>query len=73
MPSVSPINDYESKPEAVEPQVYGHHLVQPDSVIHDGLDDMGPAATGEGRREQKGDSLWYGYCSGFSSRNESLY
>jgi hypothetical protein len=73
MPSVSPINDYESKPEAVEPHVYDHHLVQPDSVIHDGLDDMEPAMAGEGRREQKGDNLWCGYCLCFSSRKGSLF
>lgn len=67
MPSVSPIDEYGSKPEAVELRVYDHHLIQPDSVIHDGLDDMVPAAAGEGRRQQKGDSLWWGYDTACAS------
>lgn len=55
MSSPSPVPDFDSKPEAVEPQVFGQQVLRPDSETQDGLEENAPA---EGKRQQKGDSLW---------------
>lgn len=47
------------KPDPNEPHVTGHH-VEPDIEMRDGLEE--PNTPAEGKRELKGENLWYGRC-----------
>lgn len=46
------------KPPPVEPHVLGQQHLEPDIEMRDGLEEHNPPA--EGKRETKGDNLWYG-------------